>query len=196
MFDMQLGEIAPGGVGSGLYGMLVLAVITVFIAGLMSFRHRSTYEKRSRPRNKKFASLYFPTTPIFVLTGTALALALPGERAGSHANHGAHGLSEVLYALTSARTTTALGIRGDQRPYNWYNTALGITMLGARFVPMIFVLGLRGRWQDNRTSRYLKGRLRHIGPCSLSWPSPAWRSSSSLYLPARARARAAREGLH
>jgi K+-transporting ATPase ATPase A chain len=143
MFDMQLGEVAPGGVGSGLYGMLVLAVITVFVAGLMVGRTPEYLRKKIGGREIKFASLYFLTTPIFVLTGTALAMALPGERA-SMLNHGAHGLSEVLYAFTSAANNNGSAFAGISVNTNWYNTALGITMLGARFVPMIFVLGLAG----------------------------------------------------
>jgi potassium-transporting ATPase potassium-binding subunit len=140
---MQLGEVAPGGVGSGLYGMLVLAVITVFVAGLMVGRTPEYLRKKIGGREIKFASLYFLTTPIFVLTGTALAMALPGERA-SMLNHGAHGLSEVLYAFTSAANNNGSAFAGISVNTNWYNTALGITMLGARFVPMIFVLGLAG----------------------------------------------------
>ena len=105
LLDMQLGEIAPGGTGSGLYGMLIIAVITVFVAGLMVGRTPEYLRKKIGAREIKFASLYFLTTPLVVLVGTGLAMALPGERAGM-LNTGAHGFSEVLYAFTSAVTTT------------------------------------------------------------------------------------------
>jgi K+-transporting ATPase ATPase A chain len=140
---MQLGEVAPGGTGSGLYGMLILATITVFVAGLMVGRTPEYLGKKIAGREIKFASLYLLTTPAFVLVGTALAMALPGERA-SMLNTGAHGLSEVLYAFTSTGNNNGSAFAGISVNTNWYNTALGIVMLGARFVPMIFALGLAG----------------------------------------------------
>ncbi|HWC34553.1 MAG TPA: potassium-transporting ATPase subunit KdpA [Mycobacteriales bacterium] len=143
LLDMQLGEVAPGGTGSGLYGMLILAVITVFVAGLMVGRTPEYIRKKIGAREMKFASLYFLTTPLVVLTGTALAMALPGERAAMW-NHGAHGLSEVLYAFTSAANNNGSAFAGIGVNTNWYNTALGFAMLFGRFLPMIFVLGLAG----------------------------------------------------
>jgi K+-transporting ATPase ATPase A chain len=143
LVDMQLGEVAPGGTGSGLYGMLILATITVFVAGLMVGRTPEYLGKKIAGREIKFASLYLLTTPAFVLVGTALAMALPGERA-SMLNTGAHGLSEVLYAFTSTGNNNGSAFAGISVNTNWYNTALGIVMLGARFVPMIFALGLAG----------------------------------------------------
>src|SRR5882757_5918937 len=101
IFNMQLGEVAPGGTGSGLYGMLVLAVITVFVAGLMVGRTPEYLGKKINPREIKLAASYFLVTPLIVLIGTAIAMALPGERA-SMLNTGPHGLSEVLYGFTSA----------------------------------------------------------------------------------------------
>jgi K+-transporting ATPase ATPase A chain len=143
LIDIQLGEVAPGGVGSGLYGILVLAVITVFVAGLMVGRTPEYLGKKIAGREMKFSSLYLLTTPAFVLVGTALAMALPGERADM-LNSGAHGLSEVLYAFTSAANNNGSAFAGITVNGNWYDTALGITMLGARFIPMIFALGLAG----------------------------------------------------
>jgi K+-transporting ATPase ATPase A chain len=143
LLDMQLGEIAPGGTGSGLYGMLIVAVITVFVAGLMVGRTPEYVRKKIATREIKFASLYFLTTPLVVLTGTALAMALPGERAAMW-NHGPHGLSEVLYAFTSAGNNNGSAFAGIGVNTNWYNTALGLAMLIGRFLPMIFVLGLAG----------------------------------------------------
>ena len=114
---MQLGEIAPGGTGSGLYGMLVLAVITVFVAGLMVGRTPEYLKKKIGAREMKFASLYFLTTPMFVLVGAGIAMALPGERAAM-LNTGAHGFSEVLYAFTSAGQQQRLGVRRHQREHH------------------------------------------------------------------------------
>jgi potassium-transporting ATPase potassium-binding subunit len=141
LLDMQLGEVAPGGTGSGLYGILVLATITVFVGGLMVGRTPEYLGKKIAAREMKFSSLYFLTTPAFVLIGTAVAMALPGERA-SMENTGAHGLSEVLYAFTSTANNNGSAFAGIGVNTNWYNTVLGIVMLGARFIPMIFALGL------------------------------------------------------
>jgi potassium-transporting ATPase potassium-binding subunit len=95
LFNMQLGEVAPGGVGSGLYGMLVLAVITVFVAGLMVGRTPEYLGKKITPSEMKLAASYFLVTPLIVLTGTAVAMAMPGQRAGM-LNSGPHGLSEAV----------------------------------------------------------------------------------------------------
>ncbi|WP_239395474.1 potassium-transporting ATPase subunit KdpA [Frankia sp. CiP3] len=143
LVNMMLGEIAPGGTGSGLYGMLVLAVITVFVAGLMIGRTPEYLGKKIGSREIKFASLYILTTPAVALIGTAAAMARPGERAGM-LNAGAHGLSEVLYAFTSAANNNGSAFAGITVNTNWYNTALGIAMLAGRFLPMVFVLGLAG----------------------------------------------------
>jgi len=143
LVDMMLGEIAPGGTGSGLYGMLVLAVLSVFIAGLMVGRTPEYLGKKLGAREMKFASLYILTTPAIVLAGTAVAMALPGERAGM-LNSGAHGLSEVLYAFTSAANNNGSAFAGISVNTVWYNTALGLAMLLGRFLPMVFVLGLAG----------------------------------------------------
>jgi K+-transporting ATPase ATPase A chain len=138
--------------------MLVLAVITVFVGGLMVGRTPEYIKKKIGAREMKFASLYFLTTPLFVLTGTALAMALPGERAAM-LNHGAHGLSEVLYAFTSAGNNNGSAFAGISVNTNWYNTALGIVMLGARFIPMIFILGLGGSLARQQTVPESEGTL-------------------------------------
>jgi K+-transporting ATPase ATPase A chain len=143
ILNMALGEIAPGGTGSGLYGMLTLAVITVFVAGLMVGRTPEYLGKKLGGREVKFASLYLLTTPALVLAGTAVAMALPGERA-SMLNSGPHGLSEVLYAFTSAANNNGSAFAGISVNTVWYNTALGIVMVLGRFLPMVFVLGLAG----------------------------------------------------
>jgi K+-transporting ATPase ATPase A chain len=150
LFNMQLGEVAPGGTGSGLYGMLILAIITVFVAGLMVGRTPEYLGKKITPREIKLAATYFLITPLIVLTGTAVAMAMPGL--GPHAsrgragmlNTGPHGLSEVLYAFTSAANNNGSAFAGITVNTEWYNTALGLAMVFGRFLPMIFVLALAG----------------------------------------------------
>jgi K+-transporting ATPase ATPase A chain len=143
LFNMQLGEVAPGGVGSGLYGVLVLAVITVFIAGLMVGRTPEYLGKKITPREIKLAAGYFLITPLIVLTGTAVAMAMPGQRAGM-LNTGPHGFAEVLYAFTSAGSNNGSAFAGLAVNTTWYNTALGLAMVFGRFLPIILVLGLAG----------------------------------------------------
>ena len=143
MFNMMLGEVAPGGTGSGLYGMLVLAVVTVFIAGLMVGRTPEYLGKKIGGREIKFASLYFLATPALVLIGTAVAIAFPAGRAGM-LNSGQHGLSEVLYAFTSAANNNGSAFAGLTVNTPFYDIALGLVMVLGRFVPMMLVLGLAG----------------------------------------------------
>ncbi|MEE6169452.1 MULTISPECIES: potassium-transporting ATPase subunit KdpA [unclassified Mycolicibacterium] len=143
MFNMQLGEVAPGGTGSGLYGMLILAVITVFVAGLMVGRTPEYLGKKITPREIKLAASYFLVTPLIVLTGTAIAMAMPGQRAGM-LNTGPHGLSEVLYAFTSAANNNGSAFAGISVNTEWYNTALGLAMAFGRFLPIVLVLALAG----------------------------------------------------
>ncbi|HTI73712.1 MAG TPA: potassium-transporting ATPase subunit KdpA [Mycobacterium sp.] len=143
LFNMQLGEVAPGGTGSGLYGILILAILTVFVAGLMVGRTPEYLGKKLTPREIKFAATYFLITPLIVLTGTAIAMAMPGQRAGM-LNSGPHGLSEVLYAFTSAGNNNGSAFAGITVNTDWYNTALGLAMVFGRFLPIIFVLALAG----------------------------------------------------
>ncbi|GGQ47439.1 K+-transporting ATPase ATPase A chain [Actinomadura coerulea] len=143
MVDMMLGEVAPGGVGSGLYGMLVLAVITVFVAGLMVGRTPEYLGKRIGAREIKFAAMYFLVTPALVLAGSAAAMATGSGRAGL-LNSGPHGLSEVLYAFTSASNNNGSAFAGLTVDTVWYDTALGLCMAFGRFLPIIFVLALAG----------------------------------------------------
>jgi len=143
LFNMQIGEVAPGGVGSGLYGMLIMAILTVFVAGLMVGRTPEYLGKKIRPREMKLAASYFPVTELLVLVGTGIAMGLPGPRAAMN-NTGAHGLSEVLYAFTSASNNNGSAFAGLSVNTTWYNTALGLAMVLARFLPMILVLALAG----------------------------------------------------
>ena len=141
--NMMLGEITPGGVGSGLYGMLVIAVVTVFVAGLMVGRTPEYLGKKIQSREVKFAALYILATPAVALAGTAVAMALPSAR---HAmlNTGPHGLSEVLYAFTSAANNNGSAFAGLSANTAFYNIGLGAAMLLGRFLPMLFALGLAG----------------------------------------------------
>ncbi|MFE7661317.1 potassium-transporting ATPase subunit KdpA [Streptomyces celluloflavus] len=143
IFNMMLGEIAPGGTGSGLYGILILAVVAVFVAGLMVGRTPEYLGKKLRGREMKFASLYLLTTPLTVLVGAGLAMAFPGPRAAM-LNTGPHGFSEVLYAFASAANNNGSAFAGLSADTVWYNTALGLVMLIGRFLPMVFVLALAG----------------------------------------------------
>ena len=148
MFNMMLGEIAPGGVGSGLYGMLILAVITVFTAGLLVGRTPEYLGKKIGPREIKLASIYILITPTIALAGTALSFAIPAVNADvlktSIFNPGLHGLSEVLYAFTSAANNNGSAFAGLTANTPWFNTALGVAMLFGRFLPIVFVLALAG----------------------------------------------------
>jgi K+-transporting ATPase ATPase A chain len=143
MSNMMLGEVAPGGVGSGLYGMLVLAVLTVFVAGLMVGRTPEFLGKKVGTREIKLASLYFLVTPFLVLVGTAMAMASP-EQLASMLNTGAHGYSEVLYAFTSASNNNGSAFAGLTVGTWWYDVALGLCMLLGRFLPIVVVLALAG----------------------------------------------------
>jgi K+-transporting ATPase ATPase A chain len=143
MFNMMLGEVAPGGVGSGLYGMLVLAILTVFVAGLMVGRTPEYLGKKIGSREIKLASLYFLVTPFLVLGGTALAMGSPDQRAAM-LNSGTHGYSEVLYAFTSASNNNGSAFAGLTVNTPWYDVALGLCMLLGRFLPIVLVLALAG----------------------------------------------------
>jgi len=163
MFNMMLGEVAPGGTGSGLYGLLVLAVLTVFIAGLMVGRTPEYLGKKIGAREIKFASLYFLTTPTLVLVGTGVAMAIPSARA-SMLNVGAHGFSEVLYAFTSAANNNGSAFAGISVNTGFYNTALGLAMLLGRFLPIVFVLGLAGSLARQKAVPESSGTLRTYQP--------------------------------
>jgi K+-transporting ATPase ATPase A chain len=143
VFNMMLGEIAPGGTGSGLYGILILAVIAVFVAGLMVGRTPEYLGKKLGGREMKFASLYLLATPAVVLAGSGAAMSLKGERAAM-LNTGPHGFTEVLYAFTSAANNNGSAFAGITVNGVWYDTALGLAMLLGRFLPVVFVLALAG----------------------------------------------------
>jgi potassium-transporting ATPase potassium-binding subunit len=143
LMDIALGEIAPGGIGAGMYGILVLAVVTVFVAGLMVGRTPEYIGKKIRPTEMKYASLYFLTLPVVILTMVGISIA---SKAGQAAifNPGPHGLTEILYAFASQANNNGSAFAGLGTAAPWYQTAGGITMLLGRFAPEIFALGLAG----------------------------------------------------
>ncbi|MEU4594782.1 potassium-transporting ATPase subunit KdpA [Micromonospora aurantiaca (nom. illeg.)] len=155
--NMMLGEVAPGGVGAGLYGLLILAVITVFVAGLMVGRTPEYLGKKIGSREIKFASMYFLITPALVLTGTAAAFATGND--STALNVGPHGLSEVLYAFTSVSNNNGSAFAGITVNTQWWNTALGLCMLLGRFLPIIFVLALAGSLARQQPTPASEGTL-------------------------------------
>ncbi|MFF7873093.1 potassium-transporting ATPase subunit KdpA [Streptomyces californicus] len=163
LLGMQLGEIAPGGVGSGLYGMLIMAVIAVFIAGLMVGRTPEYLGKKIGTRQIQLAACYILVTPALVLGFTAVAMALPTP-ADSMTNSGAHGFSEILYAYTSAANNNGSAFAGLNADTQWFNTTLGIAMLFGRFLPMVFVLALAGSLAEQRPVPETAGTLRTDKP--------------------------------
>ena len=148
MVNMMLGEVAPGGVGAGMYGILVVAIIAVFIAGLMVGRTPEYLGKKIGAREIKLASIYILITPTLVLVATALSFAIPAVRGDvtstSIWNPGLHGFGEVLYAFTSAANNNGSAFAGLTANTPWFNTALGVVMLLGRFLPIVFVLALAG----------------------------------------------------
>jgi K+-transporting ATPase ATPase A chain len=148
MLNMMLGEVAPGGVGSGLYGILAVAIVAVFVAGLMVGRTPEYLGKKLGGREIKLASIYILITPTLVLIGTALSFAIPAIESSvtgtSMDNPGLHGYSEVLYAFTSAANNNGSAFAGLTASTPWFDTALGAAMLLGRFLPIVFILALAG----------------------------------------------------
>lgn len=163
LLGMQLGEIAPGGVGSGLYGMLILAVVAVFVAGLLVGRTPEYLGKKIGTRQITYAACYLLVTPALVLGFTGLALALPGP-AESMSHSGPHGFSELLYAYTSAANNNGSAFAGLNADTPWFNTTTGIAMLLGRFLPMVFVLALAGSLAEQRPVPATAGTLRTDKP--------------------------------
>jgi K+-transporting ATPase ATPase A chain len=143
MFFIQLGEIVPGGVGSGLYGMMVMALIAVFVAGLMVGRTPEYLGKKVEAREIKFAMLAVLILPLSILGFSALAAVLPVALAGL-LNHGPHGLSEILYAYSSATGNNGSAFAGLSANTPYWNTTLGIAMILGRFAYAIPVLAIAG----------------------------------------------------
>ncbi|MDD1497019.1 potassium-transporting ATPase subunit KdpA [Agrobacterium sp. CNPSo 3708] len=143
MFLIQLGEVLPGGVGSGLYGMIVFALLSVFVAGLMVGRTPEFLGKKIEGREMKFAMLAVLILPTVILGFTALSAMLPFAVA-SIGTAGPHGLSEILYAFTSAAGNNGSAFGGLSGNTDWYNTTLGISMLLGRFAYVVPVMAIAG----------------------------------------------------
>ncbi|WP_067499357.1 potassium-transporting ATPase subunit KdpA [Actinoplanes sp. TFC3] len=157
MVNMMLGEVAPGGTGSGLYGLLVLAIITVFVAGLMVGRTPEYLGKKIGAQEMKLASSYFLVTPALVLTGTATAFATGHN--STALNTGPHALSEVLYAFTSAANNNGSAFGGITVNTPWWDTALGLAMLLGRFLPIVLVLALAGALAEQQPAPETEGTM-------------------------------------
>jgi K+-transporting ATPase ATPase A chain len=143
LFDIALGEIAPGGIGAGMYGILILAIVTVFVGGLMVGRTPEYIGKKIRPAEMKYAALYFLTLPVVILTAAGLSI---GTHQGQSAifNPGPHGLTEIMYAFASEANNNGSAFAGLGTSLGWYQTLGGIVMLLGRFAPELFALGLAG----------------------------------------------------
>jgi potassium-transporting ATPase potassium-binding subunit len=143
LFDIALGEVAPGGIGAGMYGILILAMVTVFVAGLMVGRTPEYIGKKIRPVEMKYASLYFLTLPVVILTAAGLAIGTHDGQAAIF-NSGPHGLSEIVYAYASMANNNGSAFAGLGTAATFYQITGGIVMLLGRFAPEIFALGLAG----------------------------------------------------
>jgi potassium-transporting ATPase potassium-binding subunit len=141
--NMQLGELIFGGVGAGLYGMLSMVILTVFIAGLMVGRTPEYLGKKIQSREVRMVMLYVLAAPIFVLGMTGIAAVLPAGLAG-RSNMGPHGLAEILYAFTSTFANNGSAFAGLTGATYFYNTMFGIAMLAGRFILIVPVLALAG----------------------------------------------------
>jgi K+-transporting ATPase ATPase A chain len=143
MFMIQLGEILPGGVGSGLYGMLVMALIAVFVAGLLVGRTPEYLGKKVEAREIKYAMLAVLILPLAILGFAGVATVLPVALKGL-ANPGAHGLSEILYAYSSATGNNGSAFAGLTANAPWWDTTLAVSMAMGRFLPIVAVLAIAG----------------------------------------------------
>ena len=143
LVNMMFGEVSPGGVGSGLYGMLVFALLAVFLAGLMVGRTPEYLGKKIQAAEMKLVVLYLLVVPSVILTFAGISVVLSSAKA-SILNPGAHGLSEIVYAFTSASNNNGSAFGGLTGNTDWYNTTLGLAMLGGRFLLIVPVLAVAG----------------------------------------------------
>ncbi|SEK15435.1 MULTISPECIES: potassium-transporting ATPase subunit KdpA [unclassified Variovorax] len=164
---MQLGEVVFGGVGSGLYGMLIFAMLAVFIAGLMIGRTPEYLGKKIEVREMKLISIAILVTPILVLAGTAVAVIAGAGKAGI-ANPGAHGFSEILYALTSAANNNGSAFAGLSANTPFYNGLLGLAMWLGRFAMIVPVLAIAGSLAAKKRLPVTGGTLPTHGPLFVS----------------------------
>jgi len=163
MLNMMLGEVAPGGTGSGLYGMLVLAIIAVFIAGLMVGRTPEFLGKKITPREMKIAALYILVTPTLVLVLAGISALLPEVMANAPAS-GPHQFSELLYAFTSGANNNGSAFGGITSSGPYLSTLLGLAMLLGRFLPIALVLALAGSLARQRKVPASSGTVPTHGP--------------------------------
>ncbi|MGJ7529130.1 potassium-transporting ATPase subunit KdpA [Variovorax sp. GB1P17] len=167
MVLMQLGEVVFGGVGSGLYGMLIFAMLAVFIAGLMIGRTPEYLGKKIEVREMKLISIAILVTPILVLAGTAVAVVAGAGKAGI-ANPGAHGFSEILYALTSAANNNGSAFAGLSANTPFYNGLLALAMWLGRFAMIVPVLAIAGALAAKKRLPVTSGTLPTHGPLFVS----------------------------
>ncbi|MDH4448609.1 MAG: potassium-transporting ATPase subunit KdpA [Acidovorax sp.] len=163
MVLMQLGEVVFGGVGTGLYGMLVFAILAVFMAGLMIGRTPEYLGKKIEVREMKLTSVAILVTPILVLVGTAIAVSAGAGKAGI-ANPGAHGFSEVLYALTSAGNNNGSAFAGLSANTPFYNVLLALAMWFGRFGVIVPVLAIAGSLAAKKRLPATAGTMPTHGP--------------------------------
>ena len=167
MVLMQLGEVVFGGVGSGLYGMLIFAMLAVFIAGLMIGRTPEYLGKKIEVREMKLISITILVTPVLVLAGTAVAVMASAGKAGI-ANPGAHGFSEILYALSSAANNNGSAFAGLSANTPFYNGLLGLAMWLGRFAVIVPVLAIAGSLAAKQRLPVTGGTLPTHGPLFVS----------------------------
>ena len=167
MVLMQLGEVVFGGVGSGLYGMLIFAMLAVFIAGLMIGRTPEYLGKKIEVREMKLISIAILVTPVLVLAGTAVAVMAGAGKAGI-ANPGAHGFSEILYALSSAANNNGSAFAGLSANTPFYNGLLGLAMWLGRFAVIVPVLAIAGSLAAKQRLPVTGGTLPTHGPLFVS----------------------------
>ncbi len=163
MFLMQLGEVAPGGVGTGLYSILMYAILGVFIAGLMIGRTPEYIGKKIESLEMKLASIFILTTPFVALIGTAVAVSTVAGKAGV-ANPGAHGFSEILYAFTSAANNNGSSFGGLAANTAFYNVATGLAMFIARYWPIVAALAIAGSLAAKKRVPVTDGTMPTHGP--------------------------------
>jgi K+-transporting ATPase ATPase A chain len=163
LFLMQLGEVAPGGVGTGMYSILMFAILGVFIAGLMIGRTPEYLGKKIEALEMKLASVFILTTPFVVLIGTAVAVSTVAGKAGV-ANPGAHGFSEILYAFTSAANNNGSAFAGLSANTVFYNVATGLAMFIARFWPIVAALAIAGSLASKKRVPVTEGTMPTHGP--------------------------------
>jgi K+-transporting ATPase ATPase A chain len=163
MFLMQLGELAPGGVGTGLYSILMFAILGVFIAGLMIGRTPEYLGKKIESLEMKLASVFILTTPFAVLIGAALAVVTAAGKAGA-TNPGTHGFSQILYAYTSAANNNGSSFAGISANTVFYNVSTGIAMFIGRFWPIMAALAIAGSLAAKKRVPVTEGTMPTHGP--------------------------------